>query len=137
MVYSNLYARLHGARQEAAVALRGVWNFRPARWYLALTAALQIFAWLQAAYIYRHLAGDLLVRHYNVDFGIDLVGNPEHIFVYPLYGLAIIILNLSLAAAGRDRADFRIFTHLLLAAAALFSLALAVALFFIYLINFR
>jgi hypothetical protein len=137
MVYSNLYARLHSARQAAGAALRAVWNLRPARWYFLIVAVLQLAAWLQAVYIYRHLAGDSLVRHYNVDFGIDLIGDPSEIFIYPSYGLAVFIINLGLAALGRERQDFRVFTHLLLAAAVVFALFLNVALFFIYLINFR
>jgi hypothetical protein len=137
MVYSNLYARLHAARQATGAALRAVWNLRPARWYFLIIGLLQFSAWLQAAYIYRHLAGDVLVQHYSVDFGIDLVGDPSQIFLYPVYGLAVFIINFGLAALGRERPDFRIFVHLLLAAALIFALFLNIALLFIYLINFR
>jgi len=137
MVYSNLYARLHSVAQETGLSLRALWGLRPAPWYFLSAGILQVLAWWQAVYIYRNLAGDLLVRHYNVDFGIDLVGDPKEIFIYPAYGLLVIMINVGIAALFRDRQDFRIFANLLLTAVIIFSLFLNTALFFIYLINFR
>ena len=98
---------------------------------------VQALAWWQAVAIFRDLTGNLLVLHYNVDFGIDFVGNPTQIFWYPLYGLGIFIINLLLAAALHQHQDWRIFDHLLFSAALVFGLFLNAALLFVYLINFK
>ncbi|NCO00143.1 hypothetical protein GW920_03415 [Candidatus Falkowbacteria bacterium] len=137
MVYSNFYACFHTARQKVGVVFRSVGNLRVARWYLAAASALQLLAWVQALYIYRNLAGALLVRHYNVDLGIDLVGDAGQIFYYPLFALVVLILNFVVAALNREHRNFRIFVQLLLAAALVFTLLINVTLFFVYLINFR
>lgn len=137
MAYSNFYARFYTVRRQVGSAFAVVWRFYPSRLYFLAVILLQIVAWLQALFIYRHLIGNLLVLHYNVDFGIDLVGDPFQIFIYPLFGLGVFIFNLIIASALNRHKDFKIFTHILLAAAALFSLFLSLALLFIYLINFR
>lgn len=136
MVYSNFYARVYTARRTIAGALAAVWRWRPSRVYLLIIGLLQIIAWLEAIFIYRHLTGEVLVLHYNVDFGIDLVGAPAHIFIYPVFGLVVLAGNFFLGASFHRHKDFRIFLHLLLSAATLFSLFLNLALMFIYLINF-
>jgi len=137
MAYSNFYARFYISRQKVAAALASVWSFIPSRWYVLSAGLLQIIVWWQAIFIYRHLSGDLLVLHYNVDLGIDLVGDPVRIFIYPLIGLVILMLNFILAAAYNNHQDGRIFTHLLLASAMLFNAFLSLAILGIYLINFR
>ena len=137
MVYSDFYARFHDWRRRVGTALLAVWRFRPSRVYLIINGLLQLGAWWAAVYIYRHLTGKLLVQHYNVDYGIDLAGDPSHIFYYPLFGLAILILNLSVAAGLSRHKNFFAFTHLLLVAATVFAVFLGLAMMFIYLVNFR
>ena len=137
MAYSNFYGQFYVIRGRVGSSLAAVWNLSASRWYAALTVILQIIAWAESIFIYRNLTGDLLILHYNVDFGIDLVGVPSRIFVYPLVGLGVFILNLIIAAANHNRKDFRIFVHFLLSAAVVFGLFLNLALLFVYLINFR
>ena len=104
---------------------------------MGIALLFQISAWWQAIFIYKHLSGQLLILHYNIDFGIDLVGEPWHIFLYPLYGLGIFLLNWTVSAFLHRRQYFRLFANLLLTAALLFGLFVSLALMFIYLINFR
>ena len=136
MDYSNLYARLYAWRQKAAAAFGAVWRFLPSRFYFLAVLLAQALAWLQASLIFRNLSGDLLVLHYNVDFGVDLVGPPAQIFIYPFFGLAIFLINLILAASLHRHKNFRVFVHLLLGAAVIFALFLNLTFWFIYLINF-
>lgn len=136
MSYSNFYARLHAGSQQGSTALGAIWRFYPSRFYLPAILFWQILAWWQAWFIYHNLTGDLLVLHYNVDFGVDLVGDPYRIFLYPLFGLVVWFLALVLAAVFSRQRDFRIIAHLLLGGATVFGLLLSLALFSIYLINF-
>jgi len=137
MAYSNFYDHFYVIRKKVAVALAAVWHLPANRLYFLAAGLAHLAAWLEAIFIYRQLAGDLLVLHYNVDFGIDLVGAGAAIFIYPLFGLGIFILNLALAAVWHAHKDFRTFAHLLLGAAVIFGLFLNLVLLFIYLINFR
>jgi len=137
MAYSNFYGWFYAIRQQVGAALLAVWNLSFGRYYLITLVLVQIIAWLESLFIYRNLSGDLLILHYNVDFGVDLVGMSARIFTYPLIGLGIIVLNLALAAASHRQKDFRIFVHFVLTAALVFGLVLNLALLFVYLINFR
>lgn len=137
MAYSNFYGWFYSVRQQAASGIASVWHFNPSRWYFLVILLLQIGAWLEALFIYHNLSGDLLVLHYNVDFGIDLVGDPRQIFLYPIIGLGILAFNTIVAATLYRQRDFRVFAHFLLAAALVSALFLNLVLLFIYLINFR
>ncbi len=137
MAYSSLYANFFSVCQRTGSAVASLWRFSPTRFYLLAILLLQALAWWGAFFIYRNLAGDILVLHYNVDFGIDLIGTPQRIFFYPMFGLGITLLNLAGAAFFTRHKDFRIFAHLLMAASVNFGLILSFALFFIYFINFK
>lgn len=137
MAYSNLYANFYSWGQRASAALAAVWHFPPSRLYLLGLFMLQAIAWLQAYFIFSNLSGDFLVLHYNVDFGTDLVGPPVRVFLYPLLGLVLAFLNIMLAAAFNRHKDFTIMVHSFLATALAFGLLLDLALWFVYLVNFR
>ncbi len=137
MAYSNFYARFFATLDKSKASLGTIFRFLPSLVYLALVVFWQALVWLQAWFIHRNLSGDILVLHYNVDFGIDLVGNPARIYLYPLLSLGVFIINfLILAVLYKDK-NFKILTHFLLGFAALFGLFLSLALLAVYLINFR
>lgn len=137
MVYSDLYANFFAFCQRSGAAWMAVWRFRPVRWYWLAILAEQAALWWAAVIIYRTLTGDILVLHYNVNFGIDLIGAPERIFVYPALALSVALAHNFIIAGLNKHRDFKIFAHLLLAAAFNFGLIIAASLFFIYFINFK
>jgi len=137
MSYSSFYGRLYNIRKSISAAFMSIFRFFPARVYLIIIAALQAIAWLQAFFIQRNLNGDFLVLHYNVDFGVDLVGNPSRIYYYSSLGLLILLVNLIFAAVLRRHKDGHVFIHLFLGTAVLFNALLNLALLSIYFVNFR
>jgi hypothetical protein len=137
MSYSGFYNLFFNFRQQTANALKSLWYFRPSRIYLALAIFWQILAWFQAIYIFKNLSSDLLVLHYNIDYGTDLVSEPNRIFYYPIGLLLALFLNLIISLSLYRHKDFKLFVNLLLGALALFSIFLNLALLSIYLINFR
>jgi len=78
---------------------------------------------------------DLFILHYNVDFGINLVGRVERVYIMPLFGLLILIINLFLLLYFYKNNKF--ISHLLLTSVFLVNVFLLMALVSIYLINFR
>lgn len=137
MSYSRFYARFYSIRQKIGFSLGSIWHFYFNRVYLLLLLGWQVLVWLQALLIFRNLSGNILVLHNNVDFGVDLVGSPNRIFLYPLLGLGLSLMNLVVLAVLIKARDAKIFSHLLLGAANLLGLFLSLALMSIYLINFR
>ena len=137
MGYSNFYARFYAICQRTGEALLSIWRFRPSRWYFLFILLFQVLAWLQAWFIAHNLTGELAVLRHNVNFGITLIGPPERVLIYPLFGLAIFFLNLVIAVIARNHKDWRIFVQLLLGTAVFFGLLLSLVLLSIYLINFR
>lgn len=137
MSYSRLYNHFFNFRQNAANSLSSLWRFRLSRLYLLLIIFWQIIAWFQAQFIFKNLSSNLLVLHYNVDYGTDLIGDPSRIFIYPLGGLLALLFNLVICLLFYRHKDFKLFVNLLLGGLALFGIFLNLALLSIYLINFR
>lgn len=137
MAYSNFYARWHSLINKIKSSFSAIFHFIPSLIYLGLIIVGQISAWFQVWFIHRQLSDSILVLHYNVDFGIDLVGDPIYIYLYPLLGLIVFFMNFIILAIFHKDKNFKILVHYLLGAATLFGLFLSTALLAVFLINFR
>ena len=69
MAYSNLYARVYTATQRSLGSLVALGQIAPVRIYLVAIALLQALIWWQAISIRQRVSGNLLILHYNIDFG--------------------------------------------------------------------
>jgi len=105
--------------------------------YLSAALFLNILAWVAVTFIYKGLAQDLAVLHYNVDFGIDLIGSRTQLFLNPSIGLIFILLDLMVMLALAKSRDFKFLAHLLGATAILINILLILSIISVYLINFR
>lgn len=105
--------------------------------YLFLISFLNILVWILASSIKDRVGEERMALHYNVDFGVDFYDISTKIYIIPLVGLFVILVNFSLYLAlsgGRDR---KFFSHILFLTAFISNLVLLTALLFIYLVNFR
>jgi len=137
MSYSQFYGRLQNWRLQAAGTLKDLFGLISNRLYLLAILIIQGASWWLASYIFRVIAGNVLILHYNVDFGIDLIGTPNLIFYFPLLGALLLLLSLvALIILGSGR-NFKIQSHFLLSGTLLSNLGILSALVLIYLINFR
>jgi len=137
MAYSNFYARFYANIDKIKASFGAIFRYKPSLIYLGIIIIWQCAAWFQAWLIRQSLSGDVLVLHYNVDFGIDLVGAPSSIYYYPLLSLGVFFLNLIILAMLSKDKNFKILAHFLLSAATLFNIFLSIDLLAVYLINFR
>lgn len=66
--------------------------------FFALGLALNLFVWL---WLWLHIPSELdeLFLHYNILFGVDLIGPAWHIYLVPLSGLIILLTNVFLGWA--------------------------------------
>lgn len=71
--------------------------------------------------------------HYNIHFGVDSLGPWWRIFVYPAFGLAVLILNTILAMTifKKDR----VLRNLLLITSIAANIVIAIAMVFVVLVN--
>lgn len=110
------------------------------RIYLLLILAVNLFIWLIAYFIYININhsstnNNLIILHYNTDFGIDLIGNIKKIFIFPLISIIIAFINVFLTSLFTKHKHGKFIAHLLLLICVIISLFLSLSLMSIYLIN--
>lgn len=110
------------------VFFRDPWVLFP----LITSAVTQGVSWW---YIVFHMrpSNELFFLHYNIIFGVDLVGEWWKILLIPIGGLIIIIINL-LLAAGIYNSD-KVFSRLLTVFTAIFQLGLLLTAYLIMEMN--
>ena len=104
--------------------------------YLTITAVLlQTGLWLLIIIKILPIANeaDFFSLHYNIYFGIDLIGSWYRIFTVPIVGLVFLIINILLIILLYKREKF--LSYFLAASNLLISLGLLVALTLIVLLN--
>lgn len=137
MLYSKLYERFYSFRLKIATTAGEFFSFRANRIYLIITLVIQGISWWLSYYIYKNLVGELLVLHYNVDFGIDWIGDQNLIFYLPLVSLIFLILSIILLFIFGPGRNFRFQSHYLMGGMVLGNLGMLTALLLVYIINFR
>ena len=109
------------------------------RIYLIALICINSLIWLLSYIInIQHINQGLIILHYNVNFGVNLIGNAKKIYIVPILGLIIFVNNffvlLGIYKFGQDK---KFFGHLLLVSAVISNLLLLMAVISLYLINFR
>lgn len=103
---------------------------------LVVTSLLiNLLAFIGAWFLNKIIGSDLAVLHYNVLFGIDLVGDANKLFLVPLIGLFILIINILLGTILHSSKD-RLISSMLLVTALVVNIFCLIALYFSYVINF-
>ena len=137
MLYSKFYERFYSLRLKVANTFSDFFGFWPNLVYLSIIFLVQMASWWLSYYIFKNLAGNLLVLHYNVDFGIDWISDPNSIFYFPLLGLLFLFLSLVLIFVFGPGRHSRFQSHSLMSGAVLANLGMLAALTLVYIINFR
>jgi len=110
-------------------------SFLYIRIYLLLAITLNLLNWLLVYYFNASLSQNLVILHYNVNLGVNLIGEAGKIYTIPLLGLIFMIFNFILLLNIYQEGKFVI--HLLLATTAVVNLILIISTASLYLINFR
>lgn len=133
--WSKLLNHFHLSRVRLAEHVLYLIGFGFVRFYLLFLFCLNIINWLLAYYVNKNVSQNLVVLHYNVNLGVNLIGNVRDIYIIPTLGLAFIVINFLLLLNIHRRNRFLI--HLLLNFSLLINLVLIASIISIYLINFR
>jgi hypothetical protein len=133
---SKFYENFYSLRQNFFSGFSYLSGFFFVRLYFIILLGLNLFVWLAVYLINTGVSQELIVLHYNTDFGVDLIGEVGKLYIIPILSLIVILINEILLFACSRRKDFKFLAHILLAAALAVNLVLLAALGSIYLINF-
>lgn len=111
------------------------WRDRLIRYNVLVALLLQASLWFLIFFKIMPLVNqlDFLSLHYNIYFGIDLIGSWYRIFYIPVAGLIFLIINIFLIILLYKKERF--LSYFVAACSVLISLGLAVALLLITLLN--
>ncbi len=132
----KIYDQLHIDFFKLKGLLKDVYSFLFVKIYLIILALINLFLWYFSYLMYQKNIQDIAILHYNVDFGINLIGNKSNFFVMPALSLIFIILNKVLLLLLVKKNDFKFWAYFLLSFLSLFHAFLLMSIFSIYSINF-
>lgn len=127
---------IHNIKRNTAEAITNIFRPLSVKIYLFFLVVINAALWLSVYYIFNRASEQLLVLHYNVDFGPDWMGRASQLYIMPTIGTAVLITNLLLLLIFYRRGDIKTISHFLLGAALTVNFFLLAALGPIYLINF-
>jgi len=104
--------------------------------YFLSVLVINLFLWIGAYLMHRNISQEISILHYNVDFGIDLIGSKNYFFIIPLLSLFFILLNKIILLILLKREHFKFLAQFLLGFLLLINIFLVLSLFSLYLINF-
>lgn len=109
------------------------------KFFLFLFLIFNLSLWGFAYYVYDNITQDRLILHYNVDIGIDLIGDKHDVFIIPLASLFLILINniFLLFFFKKKTFDFNFIFYFSSVFLLLSQIFLFLAVLVIYLINFR
>jgi len=123
-------------RANLANSWREVFSWSFSRLFGIIVLIVNLGNWLVVSLLYRSLGNELTVLHYNIDFGIDLIGHRGQLFLNPVLGLLLLLLNLSLLLFFVRHKHFKFVSYILWGTTALANTFLLLAELAVYLINF-
>lgn len=125
---------LNLGKQNFKATASGYFHLTASRVYLAVFVLLNLIAWIMAHLLKLNVNEELIFLHYNIIFGRDLIGVASKIYLWPLLGLGLIILNLVVVLGLYKK--YKVLTQILLVGAAVANLIIILSLYSLYLVNF-
>lgn len=127
---------LYIGKQAALETARGLFGFLYVKLYFSAIIVLNAITWVIAYQINTKAIGNkIIILHYNVDFGVNLINSAGQTYLIPSTGLIIFLFNFIILLFFYKKN--RLISHLLLAAPVLANMVFLIALQLIYYINFR
>lgn len=103
-------------------------------WALIASLLLNILNWIALAYFIRPVDFPITL-HYNVYFGVDIIGSWWQVYFLPAIGLLLLLVNTALGYFFYQQKD-RIIGHVLLLATCIAEVAVSIAVAGIIMINY-
>lgn len=113
---------------------KDMWTERIALWPILISGLFILLAWLGAFLIVRTVGDNLAILHYNVIFGVDLIGDVRRVLFMPAFSSLVFCLNLFLAIALFGKKD-KLAANLLMYSSLAVNVLTFMGLYFLYMIN--
>jgi hypothetical protein len=133
--FSKVFNYFYLGLGHLRTATRHLLSDRVSLFFIITSLGLNALIWVGAYLLQRSIGNDLAVLHYNIVFGVDLIGSANRLYLIPTIGLGIIILNGLMVTAVFGSRE-RMLTMVCLGASIILNFFCLVALYFSYLINF-
>ncbi len=104
------------------------------QWVLIGSLAVNIANWIAIAFFIRPVDFPIIL-HYNVYFGVDVIGDWWQVYFMPLIGLLILLINAVLGYLFYQQKE-RLVAHLLMLATFIAQIGISVAVASLLLINY-
>lgn len=131
---SKLFIFWRKLRLLSADFLTSLLEFYYIRLYFIFILGSILFNWLVVYIINANLPENLAVLHYNIDFGVDLIGESRQLYTIPLLGTIFFVANLIPLSLSFKKDKF--LSHIILTSTLIVNLILSISLGAIYLFNF-
>jgi len=131
----KLLNNLYSNRDKFKEAILDLLSSAYLRVYLVAVLSLNLIDWLAVYFINKNLSQNLVILHYNVNLGVNLIGDASRVYIIPLLGLVFVLLNFILLLNIYKQNKF--FIHLLMSSSVLANIFLLISTAAVYLINFR
>ncbi len=93
----SLFIKIYDSSSNLLSGFKSLLNnfYRPLRvkFFLFVFLIFNISLWGFSYYIYDNVTQNRLILHYNVDVGIDLIGDKHDVFIIPAVSLFLILIN--------------------------------------------
>jgi hypothetical protein len=106
-----------------------------AKIFIAISILGNALNWGFVYLISKNITGERAILHYNVDFGINLIGDEKQLYIIPLIGLLVIIINFFILFIYYNQRNIKFVASFLYTAGIITNLFLFLSLASIYLIN--
>jgi len=135
---SKLLNSFYLARRNMSASFSTLFSLLSVKIYLIILAVINFSCWFFARHIDSEIDQAQIALHYSVDFGIDLYGDKNKIYILPLLGAIFIVINFIILSvlARFNIKDINFNSHLLFLAALISNIMLFGAIISIYIINF-
>lgn len=137
MDISKIYEIIYQTRKEAKQSFYFLFNHLYIRVYFYINIVFNIFLWLLVYTMRMNMSQELVVLHYNIDFGVDLVGESKRFYAIPWLSLAVFSVNFLLVSFLIKYRHFKFVSHILFFTSLFVNIFLLISLSFIYLVNFK
>lgn len=134
--FIKIYDRLSVFLRKYKILLNNLFRFSFIKIYFISIILINLFLWLATYYMYSNISQDIAILHYNVDFGIDFIGDKKLFFIIPLFGLIFILIDKIILLFLLKKNNFKFLAYFILSFLLLLHIFLVLAQYSVYSINF-
>lgn len=137
MKYSNFFNHWYLFRGQAALAFKSVFDRRQSWIFLFINLFFVIAIFVGSLEIFLNFREEIMVLHYNVDFGVDWIGQKNLVFWLAGVGAFIFFLDFLVVLLISKRRNYDFISLFLFGGLTICEIFLLAAVFSVYLVNFR